>query len=150
MSATDTKSINTSSESAPSSGELALAMAALAHKLSIGSFTHKMYIVVNNDLGMGKGKMCGQVGHAVAAWTRRLERNSTPEYRAWLKFCEPKIVLKADQNTLMALHEKYPSMTEIVIDAGKTQIAPGSITAVAFPPLHQDAQPKELANLKLL
>lgn len=114
------------------------------------SLDYKMYIVVNNDLKMGKGKMCAQVGHVVAAWTRRLEKAPNDAYQKWLRFLEPKIVLKGNLTILTALRQKYPHQTEIVIDAGKTQVAPGSLTVLAFQPMHINNAPPELASLELL
>jgi peptidyl-tRNA hydrolase len=113
--------------------------------------TYKMYIVINAELGMGKGKMCGQCGHAVADWTRRLEKDSTQAYKLWCANCEPKIVLKAAEATLRELRSKYPLLTNEIHDAGKTQIAAGSLTAVAFQPIDgASAAAAELQQLKLL
>ena len=111
----------------------------------------KMYILLNMDLKMGKGKMCGQCGHAVAEWIRRLERKPSPEYQKWLEQGEPKIVLKANEATLRKFCLSYPDLTYGVHDAGKTQIAAGSLTAVAFPPLSATSPAAvELTMLKLL
>lgn len=110
--------------------------------------THKMYFVVNNDLGMGKGKLCAQVGHAVAEWTRRLEKQPTDEYNHWKKHLEPKIVLKSTEENMRQLLAKYPQSTVAIIDAGRTQVAPNSFTVLAFAPTN--APPPELQSLKLL
>ena len=111
----------------------------------------KMYIVVNADLKMGKGKTCAQCGHAVAEWTRRLEHIPTPEYKAWLEEGEPKIVVKAEEETLLKFCAAYPDLTYGVHDAGRTQIPKGSLTTVAFQPLSPaSAAAVELGKLKLL
>jgi PTH2 family peptidyl-tRNA hydrolase len=112
----------------------------------------KMYIVVNADLTskMGKGKLCGQVGHAVAAWMRKLAVKPTDAYTFWVDHLEPKIVKKAPLTVLEALKKKYPTLVECVHDAGKTQIPAGSFTVLAFPPLPQNLVPTELHALKLL
>lgn len=115
-----------------------------------GAFAWKMYIVVNSDLDMRKGKLCAQVGHAVAAWTRRLEARPTEAYAQWVQNMEPKIVLKADQKTMDQLCAKYSDKLEVVTDAGKTQVPAGSMTVVAFPPLPLTDQPPEIKQLKLL
>src|SRR4029077_1784150 len=44
----------------------------------------RMYFLVDPKLGMGSGESAGQVAHAAAAWTRRLERSPTPAYLSWL------------------------------------------------------------------
>lgn len=116
----------------------------------------KMYIVVNNSLKMGKGKIAGQVGHAVAGITRRMERQvkcsfaQLEVYNNWVENNEAKIVLKADEEVLDTLRAKYSSVTHAVHDLGKTQIAGGSFTALAFIPLPPQGVPAELKSLKLL
>jgi len=107
----------------------------------------KMYLVVDTTLGMDKGKLCAQTGHAVAALTRRLEAKPTASYLQWRDHYETKIVLKGTGPLLRQLRERYPE-AHVVIDAGLTQIPPNSLTVVGFPPLCY--QPPELRDLKLL
>src|SRR5271156_3759225 len=67
-----------------------------------------MYLFVNMDLKMDKGKMCSQVGHVVGIITEEIIRSgyesaSVPEtyvsYMKWRQFCK-KIVLKASEEQL--------------------------------------------------
>ena len=93
-----------------------------------------MYLVVNNDLKMGKGKIAAQCAHAACKVTRILERyKPTPKYyKTWEKNAEPKIVLKSDKEQINELLEKYAltkqrfSIDNIwcvpIRDAGRTQI----------------------------
>lgn len=119
--------------------------------------TLAMYIFVNNDLGMGKGKTAGQVGHVVHYLIKHLEQsccyeNPIPDfckrYKRWEKEGCAKIVLKATTAQLEELL-KLPE-SEYVIDAGKTQIAPNSMTAVGFCPNTKSAMYHITKDYKLL
>ncbi len=101
-----------------------------------------MYILVNNDLQMGKGKIAAQVGHVVQNLvediiTKKYEskkvQNICTDYEIWKREGCPKIVLKATKEQLEKLSEM--DKARFIIDAGKTQIAPGSLTVVGFPPM---------------
>jgi PTH2 family peptidyl-tRNA hydrolase len=110
----------------------------------------KMYILVNTSLDMKKGKIAGQVGHAVSRLIRRLEKNPNKEYKLWLQTGETKIVKKATEKEMEALAEKYAKISEIITDMGKTQIKEGSFTVLGFIPLKECDVPEEIINLKLL
>lgn len=123
-----------------------------------------MYIVVNSDLSMGKGKIAAQCCHAACDVTRILERNGKkcPNYREWLKDGETKVVLRATEKEILKLLDEYEvdkivkreSPNQIwcssVQDAGRTQIPAGSLTCVAFRPFAKDDMPAEVRKFKLL
>ncbi len=112
-----------------------------------------MYILVNSSLKMGKGKIAGQVGHAVSSAVRYHEKNPTVDYKTWVSVLEAKIVLQATADEISNIL-KIPGgdislLNRFVIhDAGKTQIPANSLTAVAFSPTSKIIQ--EFSNLKLL
>jgi peptidyl-tRNA hydrolase len=99
-----------------------------------------MYIVVNADLDMGKGKIASQVGHVVQLITEEIirtgyESRPLPEsyltYMKWRTNCT-KIVLKATEsqmNELMKMKE-----ARYIIDDGQTQVKPNSLTVLGFFP----------------
>lgn len=98
------------------------------------------YFFVNTELGMSKGKMCSQVAHASQMVTEEIirsayESNKPPEYYTtymkWKKGCA-KIVLKATTEQLKELMKMDHCVA--IIDSGKTQIEPGSLTCIAFYP----------------
>lgn len=110
----------------------------------------KMYILVNNDLKMGKGKIAGQVGHCVSGLIRNLEKNPTRKYNEWLHNGEAKIIIKSTENEMLMLRKKYRDKTVEIHDLGKTQIESGSLTTIGFLPLDRDEVPKEILDGKLL
>jgi peptidyl-tRNA hydrolase len=109
--------------------------------------TLKMVIVVNKDLKMDKGKIAAQVGHAVSAVTEECIKKNPDLWKTYKRHGCAKVVLRADA-AMMAELEAHPSATS-VRDAGRTQIAPNSLTAVAFAPSIESGVPA-LAALKLM
>ena len=109
-----------------------------------------MYLIVNNDLSMGKGKICAQVGHAVQYIIDEYYNGTIGDkksYQLWKENGNPKIIIKASQEELNKL-SKYKN-TYTIIDAGRTQIAPNSMTVVVFFPT-QRKNLEFLKNFKLL
>ena len=101
-----------------------------------------MYIVVNDNLKMGKGKIASQVGHCVQHIVeeiitshyvnkKHVYSETYTRYMNW-KNGSKKIVLKASKDELIKLSKEIYSYT--VYDAGKTQIESGSMTVVGFYP----------------
>jgi PTH2 family peptidyl-tRNA hydrolase len=101
-----------------------------------------MYVLVNNDLGMGKGKIAGQVGHVVGLLTEEIIRKSYESrkgahdcyhrYMIWKNTGHAKIILKATQEQILSLIGQPESI--YILDAGRTQIAPDSLTVIGFYP----------------
>lgn len=97
----------------------------------------KQVIAVRTDLGMGKGKMAAQVGHAcvMAAETARVS------YPDWWEEWWPgqvKVVVKVssyadlDRIRQEAARSRLPFC--MVSDAGHTQLPPGTVTCVSVGP----------------
>ena len=126
-----------------------------------------MYIIVNHDLKMGKGKIAAQVGHGVAHMTRSIERFSRHPtyYRDWIRSGEPKIVLKATKDQMREIAKDYSIANNMgakgedchkklwcfqIIDLGRTQIPSGSFTVLTFRPMKRFEAPETVRSLKLL
>jgi len=117
-----------------------------------------MYILVNKDLKMGKGKIGAQCAHVACAVTRILERHKPrPKYyEDWLNNGEPKVVLKATEDEMNGFIEKYPLKKSNdywcvpIRDFGRTQVKANSLTALAFRPTMKKLVPPALRVLKLL
>lgn len=126
--------------------------------------TTAMYIVFNADLlpSVGKGKIAAQCCHAACAATRILDHHSKydPVLKWWLQDGEAKIVLKATAAEMLKMLDEFEVdkvakrdsnvWCTAIRDAGKTQIASRTLTAIAFRPLLRAKAPNILANLKLL
>lgn len=99
-----------------------------------------MYIFINNDLKMTKGKIASQVGHIVQLITEEIiragyEKHPPPQsyftYMKWKNNCV-KIIKKANTEQLKLLQSMEEARS--IIDNGQTQVPPGSLTVVGFYP----------------
>jgi PTH2 family peptidyl-tRNA hydrolase len=112
----------------------------------------KLALVVRTDLGMGKGKIAAQVAHA--AVTAAVRNYGHPAFGAWLRDGQPKVVLRvADADALWEVCEAARAArlpVEVIHDAGRTQIAPGTATCGAIGPAPAEAVDAVVGTLPLL
>jgi len=98
----------------------------------------KMMLCVRTDLKMGKGKMCAQCGHAVAGVMEKLMRKDQKLLQLWTSHAQPKIAVKVKtEDKLLTMKAQADSLNlpnYLVADAGRTQIAAGSLTVLAIGP----------------
>ena len=112
-----------------------------------------MYVLVNSDIKMSKGKTAAQVAHVCVKAAQMC--NSFPAFfgKAYLKWYQgsyTKIILKASGEEIKQIHKRYHEISCITIDEGRTQIRKGTLTALAFIPLCKSEAPTEIKELKLL
>lgn len=121
------------------------------------TYEYTMYIIVNSDLKMSKGKIGAQVGHVIEMIAQKIYECyvniNTPkmeeiilDYKKYLMDGSKKIILKGTQKELEELKTEFDA--EYVIDAGRTEIPAGSLTAVAFLPNNKNGE--RFKNFKLL
>jgi len=112
----------------------------------------KQAIVIRNDLKMGKGKIAAQASHAsIGAYVKCLEKHKDWA-EDWFDM-QKKVVLKVDSVTeIVTLFESIKKELPCVLikDAGRTQIEPGSITALGIGPAPEEKIDKYTHSLKLL
>lgn len=100
----------------------------------------KQAIVARRDLGMGPGKLAAQVAHASLA---AFERADAETQSAWKRDGQTKVVLRTDgERSLFALKERAETAglpAAIVRDAGRTELAPGTVTTIAIGPAPESA-----------
>jgi len=112
----------------------------------------KLVLVVRADLGMGRGKIAAQVAHAAVAAT--LASLGTADFAAWLAEGQPKVVLRA--RTAGQLEDVVRQAragglpVEVVSDAGRTQVTPGTLTCCALGPAESQRIDAVTAGLALL
>ncbi|ORZ26378.1 peptidyl-tRNA hydrolase, partial [Lobosporangium transversale] len=99
---------------------------------------YKMVLVIRSDLGMGKGKAAAQCCHATLANYKDLLRTSPMTLRAWEARGQAKVTLKIDsEEEMVQLRAQARSIglaANCIRDAGRTQIAAGSMTVLAIGP----------------
>jgi peptidyl-tRNA hydrolase len=139
----------------------------------------RVYLVVNTDLKMSLGKTVVQTGHAVEylldkrdellarcdMWHEMVAasyiENLWPSvddlcwkrafaFNRWKNQSHCKISLGANTAEFNAVKDENPDTHVVVVDAGRTEIAPGSETVVGLFPMKKSERSKTLKTLKLL
>jgi len=117
-------------------------------------FRFKQSIVVRLDLGMSKGKLASQVGHAAVSASEKARKNKLHWWNIWIKEGQMKVVLKVNSSTeLENLYKKAKKLDlpcELIIDRGLTEIPPGTITCIGIGPAPVDKVDKVTGDLSLL
>lgn len=118
------------------------------------AFKFKQAIVVRVDIPMSPGKIAAQVAHAAvtAAERTRVER---PEwFKGWMSEGQKKVVLKIhDEESLRSLKKEAEILgipSELISDAGLTEIPPGTVTALGIGPAPAELLDRVTGKLHLL
>ncbi|MDD5087066.1 MAG: peptidyl-tRNA hydrolase Pth2 [Candidatus Nanoarchaeia archaeon] len=111
---------------------------------------YKQVILVRQDLKLDKGKMAAQAAHASVESVLRSDKEIVKKWRnAGMK----KVVLKVkDKDELMKYNQQAKDIglkTALITDAGKTHIAPGTITCLGIGPDKEEKIDKVTGNLKI-
>ena len=113
---------------------------------------YKQAILVNMSLKMTKGKIAAQVAHA--SLDAALNSINKKSFKEWRRSGQGKIVLKCpDTEMMIKLYGQAKSrnmITSMITDAGKTQVPPGSKTALAIGPETEENLGKLVSKFKLL
>ncbi|KAG5941830.1 hypothetical protein E4U53_007340 [Claviceps sorghi] len=119
----------------------------------------KLVLVVRTDLGMTKGKIAAQCSHATLACYKTLVRShpDSPQaklLRRWEKRGQAKIAVQVkSEKELTELRWKALDLhltAEVIQDAGRTQIDPGSLTVLGIGPGPKSLVDQVTGHLKLL
>ena len=114
----------------------------------------KQVIVVRTDLGMGRGKVAAQVGHACVMGAEHVRRSHPDWLEGWRLSAQEKVVLKVPG--MRELSEVRAAALEVglpcseVTDAGRTQVSPGTTTCISIGPAPEDMIDRITGDLKLL
>ncbi|XP_049879016.1 peptidyl-tRNA hydrolase 2, mitochondrial-like [Pectinophora gossypiella] len=115
---------------------------------------YKLVLVVRTDLNMGKGKIAAQCGHAAVGAYEKAQKRDPDGLKAWQMTGQAKIALKTDSvdeiKQIADNAKKMGLVTSLIRDAGRTQIAPNSITVLGVGPAPKDIVDKVTGHLKLL
>lgn len=111
----------------------------------------KLVLVVRKDLSMGVGKVAAQCSHAsILAY----KRSSKMMLLKWALNGQKKVVLGCpNEETLNNIKEeakKSGLLTNVVRDAGYTQVEPNTATVIAVGPAKEEMVDKVTGHLRLL
>lgn len=114
----------------------------------------KLVLVVNRGLGMKKGKIAAQVGHASVQTVLSAGASIPHLVDAWLGQGQKKVCVKANDESHLNTLEKEAKLrglhTTKTIDAGHTQIPKGSFTVLAIGPAFDEEVDEITGELALL
>jgi len=117
-------------------------------------FKYKQAFVVREDLKLSKGKLSAQVAHAAVSCAIKAEKNKNKYFSDRFSEGQKKVVLKVDDlDSLLKIFNEAKSVglvTELIKDAGLTEIPPGTITVLGIGPAPEDEIDKIVGHLKLL
>lgn len=114
----------------------------------------KLVVCVRTDLGLGKGKLAAQVGHASVKAAMDTKQRDASTYQAWARAGQAKVVVKVggidelDRIEQDARDAGLPVTR--VTDAGRTQVDPGTTTCLAVGPAEADRLDTVTGHLSLL
>jgi len=125
----------------------------VSRRKSRSGFEYKLVLVVREDLGLSPGKMAAQVAHAAVSCALKARAKKPRLFNGWFSEGQRKIVVKVEGlDDLMGIEKKAASeglITERVIDAGLTEVPPGTVTCVGIGPARADEVDRITGNLKL-
>ncbi len=111
----------------------------------------KQVIIVRRDLKLSPGKLAVQVAHASLEAYRRLGHKNR---EAWESGGAKKVVVKVpDLKALLETQEKARKLKlphALIKDAGRTELPPGTITALGIGPSPERDMDRATRDLKLL
>lgn len=111
----------------------------------------KLVLVVRKDLRMGVGKIASQCSHASLL---AYQKSSRLMLLKWALSGQKKVVVEClDEKTLLDLRAEAKNnriLTNIVHDAGFTQVAPNTATVLAVGPAKEELVDRITGHLKLL
>jgi PTH2 family peptidyl-tRNA hydrolase len=112
---------------------------------------YKQCIIVRDDLKLSKGKLAVQVAHAAVSAYEFADRDVRD---AWKEGEQKKVVLRVpelrDLFELKEIARKHGLPTALIIDAGLTEVPPGTITVLGIGPAEVGELDKITGHLKLL
>ncbi|MGQ9787985.1 MAG: peptidyl-tRNA hydrolase Pth2 [Candidatus Hadarchaeaceae archaeon] len=117
-------------------------------------FKYKQVIVVRTDLKMSPGKLATQVAHGSVGAAERVKKKNRRWFSNWFSEGQKKVVVSVGgENEIHDLKKKadklgLPNM--LVVDAGLTELAPGTVTALGIGPAPNEILDQVTGNLPLL
>ena len=114
----------------------------------------KMVLVLRHEIGLSAGKAAVQVAHAAVMLALDEKVRRRREFRIWLEQGQKKVALRVETLAeLEALQRKAEGRgipTEMVQDAGLTEVPPGTKTVLGIGPAQASEIDRVTGSLPLL
>ena len=111
----------------------------------------KQVIVVRKDLKMSQGKLAAQAAHASLEAYKATPFEGQLEWEAW---GSKKVILKVTSLRSLIEIQKRAKKAELpyalIKDAGRTEVKPGTVTAIGIGPWKEDDIDKVTGDLQML
>lgn len=112
---------------------------------------YKQCLIIRSDLRLSPGKAAVQLAHAAVT---AYERSTSSMRGRWFNEGQRKVALKVpalkDLYELKSIAEARGLVTALIIDAGLTEVPPGTVTALGIGPAREEELDKVTSDLKLL
>ena len=126
----------------------------IAQKKNQSDFEYKLVIVTRSDLSLSAGKLAAQVSHAAVTCTLLTKKNKSDWFAKWQREGAKKVVVKVETlDEFFPLKEKAETLgitTNIVTDAGHTEIPEGTQTVLGIGPAPNNLIDQVTGELPLL
>lgn len=114
----------------------------------------KQAILIRKDLNADKGKIAVQVAHASVSSALLVQKKKPKLFEKWKTYGQKKVVLKVENEKELREFKKKATSARIpnvlISDAGLTQLAPGTTTALGIGPAEDDKIDQLVGSLKLM
>jgi PTH2 family peptidyl-tRNA hydrolase len=119
----------------------------------MSEFKYKQVIAMRVDLGMSKGKIAAQVGHAAVSATEEARKRYPSWWKAWLKEGQCKIAVKVEsEEELLELERQARELGlpyALICDRGLTELPPNTVTCLGIGPAPSEKVDKITGKLAL-
>jgi PTH2 family peptidyl-tRNA hydrolase len=120
----------------------------------MSEFKYKQVIALRTDLGMSRGKIAAQAGHAAVSAAEKTRKKRPKWWSAWLNEGQCKVAVRVDsEEELLELERKAKQLqlpSALITDRGLTELPPGTKTCLGIGPAPSDQVDKVTGNLRLL
>ena len=114
----------------------------------------KMVIVMRNDLKMSKGKIAAQAAHAAVNCAFASKKKDPKNFDKWMSEGQKKVVVKVNSEKelfeIKSIADSAGLINSVITDAGRTEIAPGTVTCLGIGPAPESAVDKVTGDLTML
>ena len=114
----------------------------------------KMVIVMRNDLKMSKGKIAAQAAHAAVNCAFASKKKDPKNFDKWMSEGQKKVVVKVNSEKelfeIKSIADVAGLINSVITDAGRTEIAPGTVTCLGIGPAPESAVDKVTGDLTML
>jgi PTH2 family peptidyl-tRNA hydrolase len=108
---------------------------------------YKQCLIIRSDLRLTAGKAAVQLAHAAVS---AYERSDPVTKRRWFSEGQNKVATLRDIYELKSIAEARGFITALVVDAGLTEVPPGTVTALGIGPAKESELDRVTSDLKLL